>query len=459
MRRATAVGIREFGQVGLVFRTGLINMVLRGLTLGSKFLLLLVIARMLTSEELGIYGLMVVTITVSLYLLGFDFHAYNTREILAAERSEWPARMRDQIVFHGCIYIPVLPLLLVVFATDTIDWSYAVWFYILLVLEHLSQEAYRFLVTLSRSSVANLVLFLRSGLWVFAVAGTALLSPELTSLNLIFGAWLGGVIASLILAGVALRDLDWRHGLTAPVNWPWIRQGVRVSVRFFGATVCLLGMQYADRYFLKHFYGEEAVGIYTFFWQITNAVQIFVYTAVATVLYPRLVESYQKGAMSDYRSHMKRLVLGICATTVAGGIGVAVLIQPVLKLVGRDVYREYLDVGWILLAGMILLSLSYIPHLALYVRRLDRKILAAGLITLVGALAAHILLIPRFGPIGAAWGSLAAAGILLGVKSVFAIRRRAGERQEKILADVNRPARVMSVTLSHGFAAKEQVHE
>lgn len=442
-----------------MFRTGLINTIFRGLTLGSKFLLLLVLARTLTPAELGNYGLMVVTITVSLFLLGFDFHAYNTREILATERLKWPIRMRDQLIFHFCIYLPVLPLLLIVFVTNTLDWSYAVWFYPLLILEHLSQESYRFLITLSRSSVANAVLFLRSGIWVFAVAGTALFAPDSVTLRLAFSAWAVGVTLSLVLAAVAMRDLGWRGSFTVPVNWSWIRQGVRVSLRFFGATVCLLGVQYADRYFLKHFHGEEAVGVYTFFWQITNVVQVFVYTAVATVLYPRLVESFQKGQFSEYRRHMKRLGLGIAVTISVVSIGIAAMIRPILGLVGHDIYREHLMVGWILLAGVILLSFSYIPHLALYVRRLDRAILGASVVTLVAALIGHILLVPRFGPIGAAWGSLGAAGVLLGSKGIAALRHKGvNSSRENAYKPGTTPAKVRTLTIHRGAEEEEVIH-
>lgn len=445
---------RGCGEVML--KTGLLNAVLRSLTLGSKFLLLLVLARMFSPEQLGIYGLMVVTVTVSLYLLGFDFHAYNTREILARPRADWPARIRDQFVFHLCIYVAVLPLLLVIFATDTLGWSYAGWFYLLLVLEHASQEFYRLLITLSRSSLANTVLFLRSGVWVFAVTAIALFNPQRLSLEFVFGAWATGVALSVVLALVVLRDLEWRAGLASPVDWQWIRRGARVSLRFFAATVCLLGVQFADRYFLKHYHGEAAVGIYTFFWQIANTVQIFVYTAVATVIYPRLVESYQQGEMFRYRRHMRRLALGIIAITAIATLAITVFIRPVLGLVGREIYHDHLTVGWILLASMVLLSLSYVPNVALYVRRSDRAILYSSAVTLSVALVSHLLFIPRFGPLGAAWGTLAAAGMLLGSKAFFALLSRSRERREEAARTVaGEGAAGAGLTLRRGAESKE----
>jgi O-antigen/teichoic acid export membrane protein len=427
-----------------MLKTGLANILLRGLTLASKFLLLMFLARLLPPSDLGIYGLVVVTISVSLYLLGLDFYTYNTREILAGDRSGYALKIRDQLVFHGATYAVVLPALLLVFVSGTLAWKYAGWFYILLVLEHLSQESYRLLITLSRSSVANLVLFLRAGIWVFAVAALGIFTPSVVSLNLVFGCWLVGVTASLVLAGFVLRNLPWRSVLYKQINWPWIRRGVKISSRFFAASICLLGVQYADRYFLQHFHGAADVGIYTLFWQIANTIQIFVYTAIATVLFPKLVESFQKGDLAAYRLHMRRLVIGVAGSILLVGMGIIIIIRPVLTIVGKEVYRDHLQVGWILIAAIAILSLSYIPHLALYVRRRDRAIVTASGSALGAALVAHLILIPSLGPVGAAWGTLIAAVFWTGLKSLFAIWYRdehtVSTTDKNLIADVTNVA-------------------
>ena len=434
---ADATGVR-------MLKTGLANISLRGLTLASKFLLLMFLARLLPPSDLGIYGLVVVTISVSLYLLGLDFYTYNTREILAGDRSGYALKIRDQLVFHGATYAVVLPALLLVFVSGTLAWKYAGWFYILLVLEHLSQESYRLLITLSRSSVANLVLFLRAGIWVFAVAALGIFTPSVVSLNLVFGCWLVGVTASLVLAGFVLRNLPWRSVLYKQINWPWIRRGVKISSRFFAASICLLGVQYADRYFLQHFHGAADVGIYTLFWQIANTIQIFVYTAIATVLFPKLVESFQKGDLAAYRLHMRRLVIGVAGSILLVGMGIIIIIRPVLTIVGKEVYRDHLQVGWILIAAIAILSLSYIPHLALYVRRRDRAIVTASGSALGAALVAHLILIPSLGPVGAAWGTLIAAVFWTGLKSLFAIWYRdehtVSTTDKNLIADVTNVA-------------------
>jgi len=405
-----------------VLKTGIINVVLRGLTLSSKLVLLLFIARYLSTEELGVFGLMSVTIAISLYFLGMDFYIYNTREILAHKEGECVPLIRDQLVFHGLTYIIVLPLLLVVFAGGLISWKYIGWFYLLLVLEHLSQEASRLLITLSRSSMANVVLFFRSGAWVYVAVAAGLFLDNARGLPIIWAGWVIGILASLGLTAYALRGMAWQKVKRISIDWGWIKNGTRISLPFFCATVAMMGIQYADRYFLQHYYGEAIVGIYTFFAQIANAVQIFVFTGIIMILYPKIVAASQQGKLSEYRDLMQKLSFGVTGAVVVLVCAVAAVIKPILALVGKPIYTEHLTIFWIMLGSAVLLTCSYIPHYALYAKHRDKEIITSTVVAFGVAIVANGLLVPRYGLPGAAFATLGALAVLGGFKIAFLIK-------------------------------------
>jgi len=405
-----------------VLKTGITNVVLRGLTLSGKFVLLLFIARYLSPKELGVFGLMSVTIGVSLYFLGMDFYVYNTREILAHKETECVPLIRDQLVFHGLTYVIVLPLLLVVFASGLISWKYIGWFYLLLVLEHLSQEASRLLITLSRSSMANVVLFFRSGAWVYVAVAAGIFLDNARGLPIIWAGWVIGILASLGLTAYALRQMTWQNVSRISIDWDWIKNGARISIPFFCATVALMGIQYADRYFLQHYYGEATVGIYTFYAQIANAVQIFVFTGIIMILYPKIVAAYQQGRLDQYRLLMRRLSLGVTGAVVVLVCAVAAAIKPILALVGKPIYAEHLTIFWIMLGSTVLLTCSYIPHYALYAKHRDKEIIASTVVAFGVAIVANGLLVPRYGMHGAVFATMTALAVLGGFKMVFLIK-------------------------------------
>jgi O-antigen/teichoic acid export membrane protein len=407
-----------------VLKTGIINVVLRGMTLSSKFVLLLFIARYLSTEELGVFGLMSVTIAISLYFLGMDFYVYNTREILAQKESECVPLIRDQLVFHGLTYIIVLPLLLVVFAGGLISWKYMGWFYLLLVLEHLSQEASRLLITLSRSSMANVVLFFRSGAWVYVAVAAGIFLENARSLSIIWAGWVIGILVSLVLTAYTLRWLAWQKVSRISINWGWIKNGAHIFLPFFCATVALMGIQYADRYFIQHYYGEATVGIYTFFAQIANAVQTFVFTGIIMILYPKIIAAYQQGRMAEYRLLMRKLGLGVTGALVVLVCAAAAVIKPILAVVGKTIYAEHLTIFWIMLGSTALLTCSDIPHYALYAKHRDKEIIASTVVAFGVAIMANGLLVPRYGLRGAAFATMAAFAVLVCFKMLFLIKGR-----------------------------------
>ncbi len=416
-----------------MLKTSIINVVLRGLTLSSKLVLLLFIARYLSTEELGVFGLMSVTIAISLYFLGMDFYVYNTREILAHKESECVPLIRDQLVFHGLTYIIVLPLLLVVFASGLISWKYVGWFYLLLVLEHLSQEASRLLITLSRSSMANIVLFFRSGAWVYVAVAAGIFLDDARSLPIIWAGWVIGILASLGLTAYNLRGMAWQKVSRISIDWGWIKNGARISLPFFCATVALMGIQYADRYFLQHYYGEATVGIYTFFAQIANAVQTFVFTGIIMILYPKIIAAYQQGRLGEYRLLMRKLGCGVTGAVVVLVCAVAAAIKPILAVVGKPIYAEHLTIFWIMLGSTVLLTCSNIPHYALYAKHRDKEIIVSTIVAFGVAIVANGLLVPRYGLHGAAFATMAALAVLVGFKVAFLIKREDYSQQREEL--------------------------
>lgn len=409
------------------------NLAVRALTLASKFFLVLFMARLLSPEEVGVFGLFSAVIGLSIYFLGMDFYAYNAREILGGHPSQRICRIRDQLVFHLAGYTIVLPLLLGVFAANVVPWQYLGWFYLLLVLEHLNQEIGRLLVTLSRPAEANLVHFLRGGAWVYLVFGLALWGDGHIDLRVVWAGWSAGAAAGLLIGVRLLRSLDWTALRGVPIDWPWIRKGLADSSLFLGATLAVKAVEFADRFFLQHFHGEAMVGVYTFYANITYVVQVFVFSGVTMILYPRIVSAWQRGAEGEYRRLMARMLVLNCAGAFALA-GIASLgLSPALTLVGKAIYGHYQGAFWIMLGAVVILIAGWSSHYALYVRNRDRSLLGSALLALIITIALNTFLVPRYGVTGAALSTFAGYATLSLVKTglvLFCEKHGENERSE-----------------------------
>lgn len=401
------------------FILGITSMALRGVVLISKFILMVVLAAYLSTEELGVFALSMVTITLALYFVGMDFYLFSAREILSRPEQAHTRMIRDQFVFHLVVYLGGLPLLALVFIAGVIPWVYAPWIFVLLVLEHFSQELYRLLITLSRPIQASLVLFFRGGAWVYAVLALFLALEQARDLSLLFAGWVAGVACSIGLAAFFLRKMDWKAAFGSSVDWRWIRSGLKSSTVFLAATLALQTVLFADRYFVEAYLGQAAVGVYALFASFASVIQTFVVTGVISILYPKIVSAFQAGEYEEYRRLMRKMAIGAavaCSVLVALA---AMMIDPILTVIGKPVFKESVGVFWFMLAASVVLVLSWLPHYALYVRKKDWFILYCSIAALGAMVACNVVLIPMFGLVGAATSQLIAAAVLLVGKSLF----------------------------------------
>lgn len=382
------------------------NLGLRGFALAGKFLLLVVVARFLSAGALGVYGVVGSTVGLGIYLLGLEFHLYNTREIIGSDPETRGRNVRDQFVLHGITHLLLLPWFGLLFFVDLIGWQHAAFFFVILILEHVCQELYRILVALGRPVRATLVHVFRGGAWVYAFAAVVVWWPETRRLATLWLGWIGGGFTSLVLGAWFLRDLPIPSLARSSVDWGWVRKGVKVSALFLVSAVCLRGIVAVDRYALRHFFDTRTVGIYTFFMSIAQTLRMAVDTGITIVVLPKVIEAFQAGEMDRYGSLMRKM-----SASMVGGVlllvGVAAVgIYPVLALVGEPAYGEHLATYHVLLAAMGVAVVGLVPHYALYARGLDRPIVGGAAAGLAVAVVGNLVLVPIHGGLGAAVATL-----------------------------------------------------
>ena len=397
--------------------SSILNLGLRGLSMLAKFLLIIYIGKYLSVDELGEYGLFATTITIAIYFLGFDFYTYNTREILAKEENERLPLIRDQFIFHLLVYVIALPLLLTIFTLGIIKTEFIIYFYLILVFEHLSQELYRLYTTLKKPLFANFLLFMRTGLWVYAVISLWYFNIEgMMNLKTVLYGWTVGSFMSIIIGVVYLKkDYDFKS-LTEKIDWLWIKNGVKVSIPFFIGTLAYKVIEFSDRYMIDYYMTKADVGIYTFFSGIANTINIVVFTLVIMIYYPLLVEQYQNKNMDMFKKTLKVFSIKTITFSIFSALGILLLIGFVLDFMGKVEFQNNIEVLWILIIANIILNISFIPHYVLYVAQQDITIRDA---TLIGAslnIVLNLMLIKNYGIVGAAISTLLSFLIILLIK-------------------------------------------
>lgn len=401
------------------------NAGLRAMTLVSKFLLVIVLARFFAPEDLGAYGLMVPSVAIAIFVLGLEYHYFTIRAIIARPPGLRAAIVRDQAVLYGLVSLVTLPILLILFSAGSwspVPESVLGWFFALVLVELAAQEAGIALIALSRPLAANLVVFVRSGIWVYPVIGLAIAVPGARAIQNVFLAWLAGGLASLFVAGWCLRGIGWRVALAAPVDWAGMRSGLRTAAPFVVTTGASMGLLFLDRFIIEIYKGLAAVGIYTFFAGIAMALPTLINTGVSLIRMPGLVRAHNDGDEPRFRKELGSMtrVTAFSAGILALAMGAA--ISPVLRLVDKSIYEENLGVFFLLLGAALVRCLADVPIYALYAKHRDLHLLAVNLLAVGVSVLMNLLLVPSLGLPGAALGAGAGALTLLVSASVFRLR-------------------------------------
>lgn len=394
-----------------------INVILRIITLGIRFVFIILMAKLLEPAAVGYYGLFAATIGYVMLFAGLDFYTYATREIVRAPIGTKGQMLKAQAVLIFSLYLILVPSL--AFVLFKLDWPLVLmwWFVPILLLEHLNQEISRVLIALSEQISASVILFMRQGSWAIALVLLMIFVPESRQLEAIFPAWaLAGVIAAT-LGCWKLRRLD-LGGWRIPIDWVWVRRGIYVSAGFLTATMALRATQTVDRYWIEALTDVETLAAYVLFFGISASMMTFLDAGVFAFAYPTLIRLHHDKSHLQARRLVRQTMLQTLAVT-CGFVAISWVILPhLIAWINNPIYEAEIGLYPWLLSAMVVNGIGLVPHYALYAKGIDRPIIQSHIAGLGTFIIATWSLSSELGGLAVPVGLLLSFLIILGWKSI-----------------------------------------
>lgn len=389
------------------------NLGLRATAMGSRFVLVIVLARLLEPAEVGLFGLFLATVTLSVLILGGEFYAYSQRELMSLPVSRWSFVVQHQMIAIGLLYFLLLPPQLLIFWFDLLPESLLYWFIVLLVVEHIGQEINRLLVAMQHPIVASWILFIRMGAWVIYIVPLMWVYPETRELDEVFKAWFVGALVAVLIGGTVIyREIKPWGSIV--FDWAWIKRGFKISLLFVLATISFKTLTTADRYIVEYLNNPDYLGVYVLFIGMAMAVVNFLDPAVFSFLYPRAVAAYRQGDILTYKKVMKEMVMSSFVVTILLVAMIALIAPLVLEWIGRDAYQEHISLLWVLLVVSAVYAVGMIPHYGLYAKGADNCLVLAHISSL-GVFAITVVLLASKNPLLVTAYGLLSAFVWMGV--------------------------------------------
>lgn len=395
------------------------SLFLRMSAMGSKFLIFTYLSKYFDESVYGVYSLLSTTVTIAIFVLGFDFYNYAIRDILL-KPNDRASKVATSFIFYGIIYVAFIIVGYLIF--DQVDYlaQYTTLIIFIGISEHLNQEIYRLLLAFKKVLVANWFLFLRVAGWTIWVLFQIVILKKTISLEYILFTWLLFNGAILLVTLLWFNQSIRNHIAKIRFKKHWLTTGLKVSLIFYTATLALKVIEYSNRYIVEGVLDEASAGIFSFYSNISMVIGIYISTVVVSYELPDLIESSTNHTFESKLLRFKNLLIRHSAVAF---LAVIILIYPILLWQGKGSFAQYWPLIILLNAATFLMNVSLIYHSYLYIKHQEKKLLQIVLISSVINVISTFLLSYLFGIIGAG-----IAFLITGI-TIFVLRKRAVKKK------------------------------
>jgi O-antigen/teichoic acid export membrane protein len=378
----------------------LISMAMRASVMAARFALAIFIARYLDLSSLGLYGLAVGAIAIVPLAVNAGMNHLLMRDAVTASSVE----LTDGLRHYWAFVIPVYIVLLTLSVPLTYGFeTSALWILIVAVmwLEHIGNDIFYLLSSISNHISANVNAFLRGAAWILVYVPLAIWEPSLRTLPYLFGFWVVGGILSVVLFIWISWSWPWRAAFSLPFKPSIIAATIRKSFHLCLSDLSFFASQYIDRYLVTLFLGIKIAGVYFLFWTVANAVTSFLGLVVQQQQRPILIHAYRVGGPSAHCQLAWRFMQTMTVATAVLSIAVGFAFQILLPWLGQPTLAQHLSAFWLIVAGMAARCLADFEAMGLFTSHRDRITTLTNVVS-VGVLAiAQTILVPLAGLYGA----------------------------------------------------------
>lgn len=179
-----------------------------------------------------------------------------------------------------------------------------------------------------------------------------------------------------------------------------------------------------DRFVLDAWLGEAAVGAYHASYSIANRTLDVLFLWLGTAGQPALVMALERGGIDRLRIAAREQLSTFLLIGLPAAAGVALVARPLSEvLIGEELRTAAASVTpWIALSALLFGLTAYYFGQAFTLGKKTRRLLLAMAVPAGMNVILNLILVPRFGLMGAAWATAASFG--LGMLATLLIGRR-----------------------------------
>ena len=232
----------------------------------------------------------------------------------------------------------------------------------------------------------------------------------------VFGALIAQILGQLLVAVTSIYLLWMAAGRVIRVDRSEVSQILHGSLRLHINTIASFLLTQTSVLVLNHYFSKSEVGWYYLSWQMVTVLFV-IPQSVSIVLYSRMADMGPDGIWP-----MQKRLLLYTMTVMLLLIALAYLVGPriLIAMVGND-YLPSVEYFQLLLPTLLGVALAQIMAPQWIGRGLFLPTTAVTAVTAIANLGAHLILVPRYGVIGAVWSTLVSYAVIAVIVQLYFI--------------------------------------
>jgi len=376
----------------------LYNLTIRGSATIIKLAFTLFLGSIFTESEFGLYSLIISSIYISLILIGFDVYLDCNRKIIQKEEPKEQAFiLNNQLASYIPFYF-LFSIVIFFIPERIIPKEFIFLFFSISIIEHLNSEIFRLLLALRKTVIANLLFFIRNGLWPLVILVLYYFNFQF-NISILLSYWLYASILALIIGLIFLRK-KYKLDLSL-IDKKTIIASYKYAFIFFIGTIAYKIVEFSDRYFIDYYLDKESVGVYSLYSQFGSVLNTIIFTIVISIGYPKLLKAIYSNNLKQIIKERNNMLMEIVIISILTLLGGYLLLDTLLAIIDKPLYFKFDYLFYLVIISNIIFNLSYVYHFIMIGYQKDFKI---TILTLIGAainIILNIILIQKYGIIGA----------------------------------------------------------
>ena len=238
-----------------------------------------------------------------------------------------------------------------------------------------------------------------------------------------------GFLCGFGLVSIIVAILLMRRDLMQPVSFrltseqkAFLRECLLYGMPVLAALILNFFLGNTDRYLLKYFRGDAAVGAYAAASGLLEQPMGMVFQTLMVAVFPAIAALYETKGREATESLLRQLTRQFLLFCLPLCVMLSVLGRPIMFALTKEDYRDvYVTAPWLVTASFTY-GLSYYAGFGLHLSKKTGVLLAITLVSMAVNLAVNMLTIRRYGYVGCGMARLTANAVLTGLVALAAHR-------------------------------------